>query len=104
MSLPAWMQPHVVTVATRTGATGAGDVFAADVDVNCWRDATVRMVRNAQGVEVVSSTTVRTSDDRALWAPGSTVTWVGGSGTVISATQIDGGDAYPWPHTEVSLT
>lgn len=104
MSLPAYMQPHTVMVTTRTGMTGAGPQFAAAVQVHCWRDAQIRMVRNQNGIEVVSSTTIRTSDTRAVWAPGSTVTWAGGSGQVISVAQIDGGPAYPWPHTEIALT
>lgn len=103
MPLPTWMQPHTVTVSSRTGSSGVGATFAAPVTVTCWRDAQTRMVRNAEGVEVVSSTTIRTSDIRALWAVGSMVTWPSGAGEVISSTTLDGGDAYPWPHTEVAL-
>ena len=103
MSLPSFMQPHTVEVALRTGMTGTGASFAAPVSVAVWREATTRMVRNASGEEVVSATTIRT-DAEVSWVPGSVVSWSGGSGTVISATQIDGGDAYPWPHTEVALT
>lgn len=103
-SLPAAMQPHTVSVRTKTGTTGVGVLFANPVDVACFVDETVRLVRNSDGNQVVSSTTVYTSDTRSLWEPGSMVTVFGRPTTVIAVSRRDDGGEGGWQHTEVALT
>jgi hypothetical protein len=102
--LPARFQPHTVTVSTRVGVTGAGEVFADPVPVKCWRDDEVRLVRDADGQQVVSSTTLYTSDPRDLWAPGSVVDVDGRDATVIAAARHDDAGMGVWQHTEIVLT
>ncbi len=102
--LPDFLQPHTVTVTTRIGVNSAGPVMSAPVTVACNREDKVRLVRAQNGDQVVSSTTIRTSDTRDLWKPGSTVTWTGGSGTVLSVARHDDGGLGGWQHTEIALT
>jgi hypothetical protein len=56
---------HTVTVETFQGAGAYGDVFAAPVTLappnGCWVDNARKVVRNKDGVEVVSETSVATS-------------------------------------------
>jgi len=98
-SLPAFLQPHTVSVSTRLGSTGAGDVFAAPRTVQCFADQKVRMVRNQVGDQVVSSTTLYTTADLSWFTPGSTTD----RGTVITAAPRDDGDLGGWEHVEVTL-
>jgi len=102
--LPASLQPHTVTVTTRLGANSTGPVMATPVTVSCMREDKVRLVRAQNGDQVVSSTTIRTSDPRELWAPGSTVEWDYGAGTVLTVARHTDGGLGAWQHTEIALT
>lgn len=102
--LPAFLQPHTVTVTTRLGANSAGPVMGEPVTVACMREDKARLVRAQNGDQVVSSTTIRTSDPRDLWTLGSTVEWDWGAGTVLTVARHDDGGLGGWCHTEIALT
>lgn len=102
-SLPTALQPHTVSVCTKTGVTGGGALLSDPVDVRCFVDEKVRLVRNSDGDQVVSSSTLYTSDTRSLWAPGSTVTVFGRPTKVIAVSRRDDGGSGAWQHTEVAL-
>jgi uncharacterized OB-fold protein len=103
-SLPLALQPHTVSVRTKTGSTGTGTKYAAATTVTCRADDQIRLVRNSDGQQVVSSTTIYTSDSRNLWTPGSLVTVNGHETTAISVARHDDADAGAWQHTEIALT
>ncbi|MFD2792581.1 hypothetical protein ACFS27_03370 [Promicromonospora vindobonensis] len=65
-------EDQTVTVKPYLGAGGNGPVYGASYPLACLIDATVRLVRNPQAVEVVSSTTLHASAADA--PPGSIVT------------------------------
>lgn len=101
-----------VSVETLLGSGAYGDVWADPVDIACFINDTTKMTRNAQGDEVVSSTTLyaplTTSPDQPAtagqFAPGSRVTVQGRTALVLSAARRDSaGPARIW-HTEVTLT
>lgn len=101
-----------VTVETLTGSGAYGDVYAAPTVVECFINDRAKMVRNSQGDEVVSSTTLyaplaSSPDDPATagqFSPGSRVTVNGRSALVLSVARRDGnGPSRIW-HTEVTLT
>ena len=102
-SLPAAMQPHTVTVQSKTGVTGTGTLYSPATTVACRIDDTVRLVRGTDGNQVVASTTIYTSDSRDLWGPGSIVTVNGRDTTVITVSRHDDGGAGGWQHTEIAL-
>jgi len=70
-----------VGIETKTGNGSYGPLYAASVNVTCVVSTTRRMVRNADGVEVVSERTLGVpASDEARFTPGSRVT----IGTLIS--------------------
>jgi hypothetical protein len=98
-----FLQPHTVSVRTKTGTSGVGTLYSDPATVRCWADDKTRMVRTSDGAQVVSSTTLYTSDSRDLWAEGSEVTVFGRTTTVISVARRDDSSLGGWQHTEVSL-
>lgn len=103
---------QTVQVATRLGSDSSGDIEADPVDVACYIEESTRLVRDANGEEVVSSTRLIAAIDAAPTVPpvagqfsvNSTVTVNGRDATVITAARRDGvGPARCW-HVEVSLT
>ena len=86
---------HTVTVKTYLGASAYGDRFANPTPpVPCLVEDDVRLVRDADGNEVVSSTTVYADLGKAgLFRPGSLVTTPAGrEARVIGLAQRDAGD------------
>lgn len=78
--LPARFTPHDAIVSALTGSGGMGDTFAAPVTVPAFVVEEQKVVRDAQGVEVVSSTQVHCGFD-VIAPPGSLVTvWPGSIG------------------------
>jgi hypothetical protein len=74
-----------VAVETWTGEGAYGPVYAAAVNVQCSVDATRRLVRNADGAEVVSEATLQVHpDDAALFVPESALTIEGRASKVIT--------------------
>lgn len=100
---------HTVTVETFLGSSAYGDVFAAPVVLappnGCWVDNARKVVRNKDGVEVVSETTLATSTTNvSLFAPDSRVTINGVISRVIKANDGDSGTLQlPTDHLEVNL-
>lgn len=63
MDLVTWLaevlpEPHTVTVELYLGSSGRGDQYGPGVEVTCFVDAKRRLVRAANGSQVVSSSTV----------------------------------------------
>lgn len=103
---------QTVDVETLTGSGAYGDVFASPVTVACFVNDRSKMVRNSNGDEIVSTTTLyaplTASPDvpatAGQFAPGSRVTVNGRTAYVVNAARRDSaGPSRIW-HTEVTLT
>lgn len=100
---------HTITVETYLGSGGYGPMFAAPVTLappnGCWVDNSRRTVRNKDGVQVVSETTVATAAaNAALFTPDSRVTVNGVVSSVIKTNTGDSGPlGLPTDHLEVNL-
>lgn len=103
---------HTVTVETLTGTSGYGvEQFAAPVilapgtDNGCFVESRRRMVRDKDGVEVISETTVYTYPAAAaLFTPGSRVTINGTIAHVITVAANTSGDLDLPDHVVANLT
>lgn len=106
-SIPAWLLTRAgqtVTVEPYQGTGAYGDIYGPAVQVRAIVDAGRRLVRDADGREVTSETT--------LYAPLSTVAPAGSritlangtTSTVIAAKPRDGGSLPVPSHLEVVLT
>lgn len=62
-----WM--HTVTVKSHLGASAYGDRFGDPVPVPCFVEDDVKLIRDSDGNEVVSSTTVYSNIDKAALFP-----------------------------------
>lgn len=93
-----------VVVEAYAGKTGAGTVqYAAPVTVRMLVDATRRFVRDANGNQVVSETTLYAPLD-TVCPPQSRVTVPGKpASTVITVAELDGGTLPVPSHLEVAL-
>lgn len=98
---------HTVTVKRKTGQGSTGPVFALATPEVCAIDDTTKLVRNAAGAEVVSSTRVAFPKTTPYIPPGSLVTLspaFGGRTSVVIDTQRADGGGLPTPdHLAVSL-
>ncbi|VXB82020.1 hypothetical protein [Aeromicrobium sp. 9AM] len=56
--IPGYLLVHTVSVETWEGTGAYGDTYAAPVDVPCFVDDARKIVRNPDGDEVVSESTV----------------------------------------------
>jgi hypothetical protein len=103
-AIPMWMLRHEVTVEPLTGEGPFGAILGPAVRVRCFADDKRRLVRDATGNEVTSSTTLYAPLDTA--APvGSRVTLPDGrKATVLQALRRDGGGLPTPDHLEVALT
>jgi hypothetical protein len=96
---------HSVSVETFAGSGAYGPIYAAATPVQCFLDDGVHLVRDAVGVEVVSSATVYASRDLAsAFAPESRVSINGRLATVITVNVRDSGPLGLPDHVEVHLT
>ncbi|TDD25063.1 hypothetical protein E1287_37615 [Actinomadura sp. KC06] len=107
-AIPAFLLRHSVSVEAYEGEGPFGTVYAAAVDVRCFRDDKRRLVRGKDGSEVTSETTLYMRLDETC-PVGSRVTLDGGTGnervsTVITASRRDGGGLPTPDHLEVTLT
>lgn len=109
MSINRWFV-HTVTVETFQDVNGYGAaIYAAPVILappnGCWVDNARKIVRNKDGVEVVSETTIATANaNAALFPPDSRVTVDGVASTVIKTNQGGSGSLnLPTDHTEINL-
>lgn len=58
MDLPAFLLQHTVTVEPWAGSGGYGDIWGDPFDLQCFVEDRRRLVRAADGSEVISETTV----------------------------------------------
>jgi hypothetical protein len=93
-----------VTVQTRTGTGGDGDLYAAPVTRDVFLEDSRRLVRSATGEQVVSEPTLYADPaDAALFTPDSKVTLPTRDALVIIAKTHAIGDP-DVDHSEVTLT
>lgn len=108
MSVSRWFV-HTVTVETFLGVGADGDVYATPVTLappnGCWVDASQKVVKNKDGIEVVSQTAVATACANApLFTTGSRVTTGGVVSHVLHVNNGDSGSLnLPTDHLEVNL-
>lgn len=109
MNGPSRWFVHTVTVEPFQGSGAYGEIFAAPVILappnGCWVDNARKVVRNKDGIEVVSETTIATSTANfPLFPPDSRVTINGVVSRVIKANNGDSGSLnLPTDHLEVNL-
>jgi hypothetical protein len=63
--IPRFMMRHRVVVEPFLGTNATGEVYGVKASVNCMFTEKVKMVRNAQGEEVSSSSSYITTPDHA---------------------------------------
>lgn len=79
MSWPAFFYPHTVKVRDRTSVGGLGTTYAAPRELQAEVKDEQRVVRNAAGQEVVSSTQVTVPLDAAVPVGSLVTVWAGTS-------------------------
>lgn len=100
--IPLVLLPHTVTVETLTGQGAYGPIYDDAADVRVKVDDRIRLVRNLEGEQVVSSATVyaRLSESHRF-TPGSRVVIRGELTDVITVARHDDGGLGAWQHVEV---
>lgn len=98
------LRVHEVAVEARLGSGAYGDTYGPPFALRCFAEGRVRMVRDPDGNEVVSSLTLYTQQVQADAIPaGSIVTWRGNRSKVIASIPHDtGGLATEVDHVEVA--
>lgn len=105
MSDAALFFVNTVSVETLTGEGAYGEVFAAPATVACFVDDSAHLIRNRQGEEVVSNTTIYADPTDAEKFPvDSRVTVNGRASRVITVNRLDSGPLGLPDHVEVHLT
>ncbi|MGI5162650.1 hypothetical protein [Microbispora sp. CA-102843] len=101
-AIPAFLLVHTVSVEPLTGEGPFGPAFGDPVEVRCFVDEKRSLVRDNEGAEVVSSTTVFMP--LATVCPvGSRVTVNDRTTTVLASSRRDGGGLPVPDHLEVNL-
>ena len=91
-----------VVVEPYAGRSAYGDTYGAPVTITAWVDQASRLVRAADGSQVVSSTTVYTRLDAVDAPPRSRVTLPDGRRTLVIASYRRDGHGIPVPeHLEI---
>lgn len=101
MDIPAWLLVHTISVEAVEGESPYGPTFAAPVDVACNWQGDVRLVRAADGTEVVSNGTAFVALDGPPIPPGSRITSPDGTTYVIATLRHDDAGLGGWQHREV---
>jgi hypothetical protein len=101
--IPTRFLVHRVDVEPLLGTGGYGDQYDTKVaDVPCMRDDRTRLVRNSDGDEVTSQTTLYMRLSQADRFPaGSRVTLPGRVASVITSARRDDAGLGAWQHLEV---
>lgn len=95
---------HTATIETFTGAGAYGDVFASPVTVSCFVDPSRRLIRNANGEQVVSESTLYTPvTNAALFTNDSRVTVNGVVARVVKVNTLTSGVLDLPDHTAINL-
>lgn len=97
--MPVAMYPHTACVEAYTGEAGLGPTYAAKVTIKCLVEDKRRLVRNALGGQVMSTTTLYCLPG-AVCPPESRVTVNGLVLTAVEVTKFDAG-ALPLPASVV---
>lgn len=93
--IPGFMMRHTVTVEQYLGTNAVGEVFGLKQAVKCMFTEKIKMVRNASGEEVSSSSSYITTPDHRP-AENSRVTTPNGD-----ARKVVGIESYTWPGMSV---
>lgn len=103
MTLPARFRTHSIIIKPYEGASPTGALLGDPVTVTCRVEDEIKLVRDINGVEVVSSSTIFCDLDVIIPAE-SEVTVVGGrTSTVISEGSFTSGGRSRLDHKEVAL-
>lgn len=104
--IPARFLVHAVDVDPYDGSGAYGDEYLPKVNsVPCFRDDKRKLVRSANGDQVVSETTLYMRLAHvASFPPDSRVYLPHRVATVISCAERDDGNLGAWQHLEVTLT
>lgn len=102
-SIPQLLLRHEVTVEPYEGDGAYGPVYGDPVTIPAFVDAQTTMVRDADGVEVVSSTTVYAVDVPDL-PIGSRITYAGRELTALAVKRRDGGGLPTPDHVQIDTT
>lgn len=101
-AIPDWLLVHQVLVEPLAGEGPFGSEYGEQTPVRCFVDAKRRLVRDAEGAEVVSETTIYMPLDTTCPA-GSRVIVGDRASTVITSARRDGGGLPTPDHLEVTL-
>ncbi|CAL9607381.1 hypothetical protein SUDANB95_05517 [Actinosynnema sp. ALI-1.44] len=102
-AIPAFLLRHSARIEPYEGEGGAGPIYGAPVDVECFREDARRLVRDRTGEQVVSETTLYCLPG-IVAPPKSRVTLSGRTAFVILAKDRHSGTSAPIDHVEVNLT
>lgn len=102
-SIPGFLLVHTVVTRRYLGAGPAGAVLAAPDTITCMVEDARRLVRDDNGREVVSETTIYHQLSDAEIPAESEVDVNGRTTTVIKARRCDGGGLPTPDHWEVNL-
>jgi hypothetical protein len=96
---------HTITVKTYLGSGTLGAVYAPPVEVACFVDDKRSLVRDGQGAEIISETTVYAPVGAHALTPESLVTLPSArEATVITVAARQSGDLALPDHIEAALT
>ena len=92
------MLPHACTVREYLGSGGLGERFADPVERACFAEESVKLARDTDGAEVVSSAQVTLGFEPAV-PVGSMVAWWGGSERKVMS--VERHEAPDWPAYQI---
>ena len=93
--LPAGFLPHMVTVKPLTGSGGLGPVYGSPFAVPAMVEEGSRLVRDADGAEVVSSARVHCGFDVVVPVGSMVTVWSGTARERVSAVLTAVGSEHP---------
>lgn len=99
--IPAQLKVHTISVEPFTGRNAYGPTFGAPVDVACYVEGAIELVRSSDGNEATSSTKVFCDPDVAI-PEHSRVTFNGVISTVMAVQTFTTGGLTDLDHLEVS--
>lgn len=103
MDLPEFLLQHTVTVEPWTGSGAYGDVWGTGFTLACFVEDKRRLVRAADGSEVVSETTVYANRGPSIPNRSRVTLPNGRKPLVIVVSDHDGGDLPVPSHLEIAM-